>query len=92
MTATTRTQRLEARVTPELKALLVRAAELQGTSLSDFITWHSRQAANCTIRDHERLELDTHEREVFVTALLNPPKPNEHLQSAAAQYRATMGP
>ncbi len=91
MNTTTRTQRLEARVTPELKALLVRAAELQGTSLSEFITWHIRQAANCTIRDHERLELDTHEREVFVTALLNPPEPNEHLQSAAAQYRATMG-
>ena len=92
MTTTTRTQRLEARVTPELKALLVRAAELQGTSLSDFVTWHIRQAANDTIRDHERIELDAHEREVFVTALLNPPEPNQHLQRAAAQYRATMGP
>jgi uncharacterized protein (DUF1778 family) len=91
MTTTTRTQRLEARVTPELKALLVRAAELQGTSLSDFITMHMGQAALCTIRDHERLELDTHEREVFIAALLKPPEPNEHLQSAAAQYRATMG-
>ena len=91
MAAGTRTERLEARVTPELKALLVRAAELQGTSLSDFITRHIGQAAMSTIREHERLELDTQEREVFITALLNPPEPNEHLQSAAAQYRATMG-
>ena len=91
MTTTTRTQRLEARVTPELKALLVRAAELQGTSLSEFITRHIGQAAYRTIRDHERLELDNHEREAFITALLNPPEPNEHLQSAAAQYRANMG-
>ncbi len=86
-----RTERLEARVTPQLKALLVRAAELQGTSLSDFITRHIGEAALCAIRDHERLELDNHEREVFISALLNPPEPNEHLLSAADQYRATMG-
>mgnify|MGYP000129598737 CR=1 FL=1 len=91
MATGTRTERLEARVTPELKALLVRAAELQGTSLSDFITRHIGPAAYSIIRDHERLELDTHEREVFIAAALNPPEPNQHLQSAAAQYRATMG-
>lgn len=91
MTTGNRTERLEARVTSELKALLVRAAELQGTSLSEFITRHVREAAYCTIRDQERLELDSQEREDFITALLNPPKPNEHLQNAAAHYRATMG-
>ena len=89
MTTSTRTQRLEIRVTPELKALLVRAAELQGSTLTDFVTYHVRQAAYSTIRDFERLELDANEREVFITALLNPPEPNEYLKSAYRQYRKT---
>ena len=88
MATGTRTERLEARVTPELKALLVRAAELQGSSLSDFMTKHLREAANCTIREHGRLVLDAKEREVFITALLNPPAPNENLRKAAERYRA----
>ena len=90
MTAKTHTERLEARVTPELKDLLLRAAELKGTTLSAFISASLQAAARCTIREHEILELNDHERELFITALLNPPAPNENLRRAAEQYRATM--
>lgn len=90
MTTSIRRERLEARITPELKALLVRAAELQGTSLSDFITLHLWEVANATIREHEILELDAQERELFLSALLDPPAPNEQLRKADERYRAIM--
>jgi uncharacterized protein (DUF1778 family) len=90
VTTRSRTERLEARVTPELKERLVRAAQLQGTSLSEFMTRNLQEAAQRTIREHERWELDAQERELFISTLLNPPEPNENLRKAAEEYRALM--
>jgi len=44
-----------------------------------------------TIRNHETLVLRDAARDVFINALLNPPRPNEALRSAARRYRAGMG-
>lgn len=84
---TTRTERLTARVTPEQKALITRAAELRGISLTEFITNNLQEAAQRAVREYERMELDALEREVFITALLSPPEPNEYLRRAAARYQ-----
>lgn len=39
------TARLEARITPEVHALLKRAAELQGRTLTDFVVSAAQEAA-----------------------------------------------
>lgn len=89
--ATTRTERLEARVTTEQKNLFMRAAELQGVTLTEFITRNLQEAARSTVKEHERMELDSQERELFIESLLNPPAPNENLRKVDARYREIMG-
>jgi uncharacterized protein (DUF1778 family) len=80
-------QRLEARITPEQKELLQRAAALEGTSLTDFVVRSAQRAAEQSIRDHAVLALTAHESQLFVEALLIPPAPNGALRAAADHYR-----
>lgn len=54
---TRKRERLEARVSPEQKALFERAARLQKRSLTDFIIGALHEAAARAIRDHEVLTL-----------------------------------
>ena len=44
-----RSARLEARIAPEALAIIKRAAELQGRSVSDFVVAAAQQAAQRTI-------------------------------------------
>jgi uncharacterized protein (DUF1778 family) len=84
-------QRLEARVTPDQKRLIERAAELRGTSVTEFVVVSAQQAATETIREFETLSLRDEAREVFVNAILNPPAPNETARAAAQRYKEQMG-
>ena len=86
-----RKERLEARITIEQKRMIERAAQLRGTSVTDFVVASLQQAASETIKDFEVLHLRDESREVFVNALLNPPQPNEAAKAAAARYRQLMG-
>ena len=87
--ASQKRERLEARVTLDQKRLISRAANLRGTSLTDFLLLSAQQAAKETIREFEMLRLQ--DEAVFVNAILNPPKPNKALRTAAARYREYMG-
>jgi uncharacterized protein (DUF1778 family) len=84
-------ERLEARVTPEQKQLIARAAALRGSSVTDFIVASAQQAAADTIKDFEILTLHDEARDVFVNAILHPPAPNEAARKAAQRYREQMG-
>jgi uncharacterized protein (DUF1778 family) len=86
-----KSERLEARIGPRQKALLKRAADLQGQSLTDFIVTSVQEAAKKAIRDHEIMELTARDQKVLVEALLNPPEPNKKLKAAAERYRAVVG-
>mgnify|MGYP005859827285 CR=1 FL=1 len=85
--ANLRTERVAARVTPEQKRLLQRAAELTGRSLTDFILSSAQEAAEETLRTHQVIELSGRDAEVIMSALLNPPRPNDRMKAAARQYR-----
>ncbi len=87
----TKQERLEARIPPAQKRLLERAANLRGTSLTDFVLASAQEAATKTIKDFEMLSLCDEAREVFVNALKNPPAPNKALRTAAARYRKDAG-
>ncbi len=82
-----RRERLEARVSHEQKALIQRAADLLGRSLSDFIVGSAQRAAEEVLREHEVMTLTARDSRAFVEALLNPPAPNEQLRAAAARYK-----
>ena len=80
-------ERLEARITREQKQIIARAAELRGTSVTDFVIASAQQAAAHTIKDYETMRLEGEAREAFVKALLNPPVPNPAATRAADRYR-----
>jgi uncharacterized protein (DUF1778 family) len=84
-------ERLEARVTPDQKRLIERAAELRGSTVTDFVVVSAQQAAADTIRDFETLVLRDQARDVFINAILNPPLPNDAARSAAQRYKTEMG-
>jgi uncharacterized protein (DUF1778 family) len=82
-----RADRLEARISGELKRRLEYAANIRGTSLTDFVITSAAQAASETIESYEVLRLSERDRAAFVDALLNPPRPNRRLRQAARRYR-----
>ena len=86
----TKTARLEARVTSEQKALLQRAADLSGQSLTDFVVASAQEAARRAIEAHAVVRLSAEDSRRFVELLLNPPAPNEALREAAEAYRETV--
>ena len=86
-----RSNRLVARITPDDKALLERAATLEGSSLASFVLSHVRTAAAEIIRQHETIQLNQTESERFLKALVAPPtKPTARMASALELYRQTV--
>jgi uncharacterized protein (DUF1778 family) len=81
-TATTRNARLEARIAPKALALVRRAAEMQGRSVSDFVVAAAQDAAQRAIEEAQLIRLSVDEQRRFVDLLLNPPKPVAALRRA----------
>jgi len=79
-------ERLATRLSAEQKALLQRAADLEGRSLSDFVLESAQRAAESVIREHEVMTLTAQDSRAFADAVLNPPLPNEQLRAAFARY------
>ena len=78
----TRTARIEARITPDALAIVKRAAEIQGRSLSDFVVAAAQEAANRTIEEAQLIRLSVEDQRQFAEALLNPPKVSPALTRA----------
>ncbi len=85
------TARLEARITPDLHALLKRAAEIQGRTMTDFVIAAVQDAARRAIEQAEVVRLSLADQECFAQALLAPPAPTPALDRAAARRRALLG-
>src|SRR6476469_11133583 len=79
-------KRLEARLTTEQKELLQLAAEIEGTTITDFVVRSAQTEARRIIEEHTRLQLSLEDSQAFVEALLNPPEPNARMMAAAAEY------
>lgn len=68
-----RTARIEARIAPEALAVVRRAAELQGRSVSDFLVAAALKDALQTIEDAQIIRLSVADQQRFADMLLNPP-------------------
>ena len=71
-----RGERLGAPVAPAQKQLIARAAALRGSSVTEFVVASAQQAADA-LKEGELLTLHDEARDVFVSAILHPPTPNE---------------
>jgi uncharacterized protein (DUF1778 family) len=81
------TARLEARLPNEVHALLKRAAEIEGRTLTDFVVSAAREAACRTIEEAEIIRLSVEDQRQVAEALLNPPKPTPALKKAFRRRR-----
>lgn len=85
---TTRTARIEARISPELLATVKRAAELQGRSISDFVVTATAEAAQKIVAETEMMRLSRKACAQIADLLLNAPLPAKALKQAlAARHR-----
>lgn len=74
--------RLEARLPVDVHALLKRAAEMEGRTLTDFVVTAARNAALQTIADTEMVRLSLDDQHRLAKAILDPPLPTDALRRA----------
>jgi uncharacterized protein (DUF1778 family) len=87
----TRSARLETRLSPQALALIKRAAEIKGRSVSDFVVTAARQAAQRTIAETQVIHLALADQCALAEALGDPPKPAPALRRARKAHRRLIG-
>ncbi len=91
VSAQPRSERIEARATPDVLALVRRAAELQGRSVSDFVVSAAEQAARAAITEAQVVRLSAEDQARFVEALLSPLEPTPAMVRAHERRRRLLG-
>ncbi len=81
-TAVNKSARLETRITPELQQQLRRVAEIQGRSLSDYVTAALHAAVQKDLEEMATIGLSRAASEQFARALIDPPEPSPALRRA----------
>lgn len=76
-------ERINLRMKPELKALLVRAAALQQMDLTNFVLRSALREAEEVILRAEQMPLSERDSLQVLDLLENPPAPNARLRAAA---------
>lgn len=74
--------RMSMRVRTEEKAMLLRAAALENTDLTDFVLKHALQSAKAVIDKAEHVRLSERDSLRVLEVLENPPRPNAKLRAA----------
>jgi uncharacterized protein (DUF1778 family) len=91
MTSSQTTSRLEARLPADVHALLKRAAQIQGRTLTDFVVTAAREAAQRAIEETEILRLSLEDQHRIAEAVMHPPEPAPALRRAFQRRRALIG-
>jgi len=81
-----RTARIEARIAPDALAVVKRAAEIQGRSISDFVVAAAQEAAHRTIEETQIIRLAVEDQRAFAEAILNPPPLATAMERAIERY------
>jgi uncharacterized protein (DUF1778 family) len=79
--------RLEARLPAAVYALLKRAAEIQGRTLTDFVVSAAHEAARRAIEETEIIRLSLEDQQRISEAILHPPEPTPALRRAFQCHR-----
>lgn len=83
-----RDDRIDLRISPEIKALLSRAASYSGMSLSSFLVSIAADRAKEVVAEHESLTLSPRDWEAFLAALDDADRPRPRLAAAARRYQS----
>ncbi|TVQ21558.1 MAG: DUF1778 domain-containing protein [Spirochaetaceae bacterium] len=77
----TRSERIELRAKPEVKAVIERAAQLRHTTVSAYLLETAFQRAQSDLKETETLVLSEKDRTRFFALIDSPPEPNSALRS-----------
>ena len=78
--------RLEARLPADVYALIKRAAETEGRTLSDFVVSAAAAAARTSLAEYDMVRLSLADQTAFAQALSCPPQHNAALQKALSMH------
>jgi uncharacterized protein (DUF1778 family) len=84
-------QTRKARIAPDALAVVRRAAEIQGRSVSDFVVAAAREAAHRAIAETEVIRLSIQGQRELAALLLHPPQPVRALKKAVKRRRELLG-
>lgn len=91
MPAVASSARLEARISTDLHAMLKRAADLQGRTMTDFVVAAVQQAAQQAIEQSDVIRLTLSDQQKFAQALQAPPESAPALKRAFSRRRKLLG-
>lgn len=87
-TTSPRDERIDLRISPDLKTLLARAASYCGMSLSGFLVAIAADRAKEVVAEHESLTLTPRDWEAFLAALDDADRPRPRLTAAARRHQS----
>ena len=80
-------ERIELRVAGSAKELIRRAMAVSGLTAGDL----AYEGARRVLEAHERMVLEGADRDAFLDAVMNPPKPTDRLIAAFKRHRDLIG-
>ncbi|MGB0949419.1 MAG: DUF1778 domain-containing protein [Marinirhabdus sp.] len=84
--------RIDVRISKEQKEFVKYASELRGfKSLSEFVVYCINSEANKIVKDNNLIVKTIEDKKIFLSAILNPPPPNEKLKKAQLNYQKFKG-
>ncbi|MEN8220805.1 MAG: DUF1778 domain-containing protein [Pseudomonadota bacterium] len=78
----TQPETIHIEINPEIKNIILHAAQVKMMSISTFIINAAYENAKQTLKEHETLTLSLEEHERLMALLENPPEPNDKLKAA----------
>jgi uncharacterized protein (DUF1778 family) len=91
MTTTAQNTRLDVRLPEDNKKLIEQAASFLGQTVSAFTVATLVHEAQEVVERFGMLRLGKRDRDVFLSALDNPPEPNARLRKAATRHAKKVG-
>ena len=80
-----RNQRIDLRLNLDEKMLIEEAAAFSGQTVSQFVLTSAARLATRVVEEHHRIILARESWDAVMSAIDNPPAPNERLRKAAAR-------
>lgn len=78
--------RIELRASEGERTRFIKAAAFTGMTLSAFLRQAALEKSETVLKNRDALTLSDRDRDLFLEALENPPKPNKQLQEAFNKY------
>lgn len=92
MAQDTKTERIEARTSSDVRDLIEKAAKLEGRSISDFVISMAVAGARRTIQEFNVISLSARDQQAFAASLLNPKPAPESLKRAKKRHEELIEP